>query len=1008
MSSIKQQVAAQRKQGRQAAFDTTDEGNIFVKGARVNNLKNIDVEIPRGKLVVITGLSGSGKSSLAFDTLYAEGQRRYVESLSSYARQFLGRMGKPECDYILGIPPAVAIQQKVVVRNPRSTVGTSTEIYDYLRLLFARVGKTFSPISGQLVKKHTVDDVVEHAQQLPEGARVAILVRVNVPEDRTLQEHIEVLTKSGFARAESDGRFIRLEEVQSYPFNLVIDRVMLPFADQAALSRFADSVEIAFYEGDGEFILKSWYRAEDGTQQVQEMLFSKRFEADGMTFDEPSDMMFNFNSPVGACPKCEGFGKVLGIDEDLVIPNKSLSLYEDCVVPWRGDKMSEWKKYFISRAGEVILSDGQSFPIHRPYYQLTQEQKDLLWQGYPAGVMNRKERDKAAQDSGISEVTGWEESKVLYGIDDFFQMVSENLYKIQYRVMQARYRGKTVCPECHGSRLRREASYVKVGGKSISEIVRMSVSDLIDWFGYLPLSEHDAMIAKRLLTEINNRLHFLQEVGLSYLTLDRLSNSLSGGESQRINLATSLGSALVGSMYILDEPSIGLHSRDTDQLIHVLRELRDQGNTVIVVEHDEEIIRSADWLIDVGPRAGRFGGEISYQGPLGDMSKSDSYTARFMTGRETIDVPKSPRPWSSFIEVRGAVHNNLKNVSVKFPLGVMTVVTGVSGSGKSTLVRDVLYRGLLRWMGEVSDAPGAFAGLEGDMRRIQHIEFIDQNPIGKSSRSNAATYLKAYDEIRKLYAEQPLSKQMGFTPATFSFNVEGGRCEECKGEGTITIEMQFMADLILPCESCHGQRFNNDVLEVQYKGKNIAQVLEMSVNEAIEFFSPDAPADGKKPESLPGANFAEAVVRRLSPLQKVGLGYIKLGQSSSTLSGGENQRVKLAFYLGDVSDDKGRGPSNLRAFADQPKTLFIFDEPTTGLHLHDVRVLLQAFDLLLQRGHTLVIIEHNLDVIKCADHIIDLGPEGGAEGGHLVFQGTPRDLCHCEGSYTARYLQSKF
>jgi len=1010
MSRIKQQVEAQRKQDQRSAFDTTDEGNILVKGARVNNLKNIDVEIPRGKLVVITGLSGSGKSSLAFDTLYAEGQRRYVESLSSYARQFLGRMGKPECDYILGIPPAVAIQQKVVVRNPRSTVGTSTEIYDYLRLLFARVGKTYSPLSGQLVKKHTVNDVVEHAQKLPDGTRLAILVRVTVPEDRTLQEHIEVLTKSGFARAESNGSFIRLDQVESHPFNLVIDRVMLPMSDQAALSRFADSVEIAFYEGDGEFILKAWTKGEDGQQQVQEILFSKRFEADGMTFDEPSDMMFNFNSPVGACPKCEGFGKVLGIDEDLVIPNKALSLFEDCVVPWRGDKMSEWKKYFISRAGEVILSDGQPFPIHRPYYQLTQEQKELLWRGYPAGVMTRKERDKAIQENELSEMTGWEESKVLYGIDDFFQMVSENLYKIQYRVMQARYRGKTVCPECQGSRLRREASYVKVGGKSIAEVVRMSVSDLIDWFSDLKLSEHDAVIAKRLLTEISNRLHFLQEVGLSYLTLDRLSNSLSGGESQRINLATSLGSALVGSMYILDEPSIGLHSRDTDQLIHVLRELRDQGNTVIVVEHDEEIIRSADWLIDVGPQAGRYGGQISYQGTLSDLTKGDSFTARFLTGRETIEVPRTTRPWSSYIEVRGAVQNNLKNVNVKFPLGVMTVVTGVSGSGKSTLVRDILYRGLLRWMGEASDAPGAFAGLEGDMRRIQHVEFIDQNPIGKSSRSNAATYLKAYDEIRKLFAEQPLSKQMGFTPATFSFNVEGGRCEECKGEGTITVEMQFMADLVMPCEACHGQRFNNDVLEVLYKGKNIADVLDMSVNEAIEFFSPSQPEEGEAAVTLPGSNFAEAVVRRLRPLQKVGLGYIKLGQSSSTLSGGENQRVKLAFYLGDISEEKGKSAiSNLRSSKEsEGKTLFIFDEPTTGLHLYDVRVLLEAFDLLLQRGHTLVIIEHNLDVIKCADHVIDLGPEGGSEGGNLVFQGKPRDLCACDGSYTARYLRPKF
>lgn len=984
MGKIIDDINRQRK-GR-ADFDPTDEGNIFVKGARVNNLKNIDVEIPRGKLVVITGLSGSGKSSLAFDTLYAEGQRRYVESLSSYARQFLGRMGKPECDYILGIPPAVAIQQKVVVRNPRSTVGTSTEIYDYLRLLFARIGKTYSPISGQLVKKHTTNDVVERVSQLPDGTKIAILVQAEVPEGRTLEQHIEVLIKSGFARAESNGKFIRLEEVQSSPFNLVVDRFMLPFADAAALSRFSDSVETAFYEGDGEFLIKAWTpKSED----FQLLSFSKRFEADGMTFEEPSDMMFNFNSPGGACPKCEGFGKVMGIDEDLVIPNKALSLMEDCVVPWRGDKMSEWKKYFVSRVGEVILSDGQPFPVHRPYYQLTQEQKDLLWHGYPPGIMSRKERE---DNSEFSEVTGWEESKVLYGIDDFFQMVSENLYKIQYRVMQARYRGKTICPECHGSRLKKEAGYVRINGKSITEIVRMSVLDLIAWFDALVLDEHDALIAKRLLTEIKNRLHFLQEVGLSYLTLDRLSNSLSGGESQRINLATSLGSALVGSMYILDEPSIGLHSRDTDQLIHVLRELRDQGNTVIVVEHDEEIIRSADYLIDVGPNAGRFGGEIVYQGPLQDLSQGETYTAKFLTGREQIPVPASLRPWSSYIEVKGAVQNNLKNVSAKFPLGVMTVVTGVSGSGKSTLVRDILYRGMLRYLGEAGDAPGAFAGFEGDMKRISHIEFVDQNPIGKSSRSNAATYMKAYDEIRKLFADQPLSKQMGFTPATFSFNVEGGRCEECKGDGTITVEMQFMADLVMECEACHGKRFNSDVLEVLYYGKNIADVLDMSVNEAIEFFS--------------AHQEAAAIVRRLLPLQKVGLGYIKLGQSSSTLSGGENQRVKLAYYLGDMVSS--RGSKALASSSTQPHTLFIFDEPTTGLHLYDVRVLLEAFDLLLQCGHTLVVIEHNLDVIKCADHIIDLGPEGGAEGGNLVFQGTPRDLCQVESSYTAKYLRDKF
>ena len=962
--------------------EAPDSGNIIVKGARVNNLKNIDIEIPRGKLVVVTGLSGSGKSSLAFDTLYAEGQRRYVESLSSYARQFLGRMGKPECDYILGIPPAVAIQQKVIVRNPRSTVGTQTEIYDYLRLLFARIGKTYSPVSGTLVKKHTVNDVVEKAQSLPDGTKLAILVKMDVPEGRELADHLDILKKSGFSRVESNGKFIRIEEVSAAPFNLVIDRMMVPFSDQAALSRFADSTETAFYEGDNELLLKAWLP--DGG--IEEILFSKRFEADGMTFEEPSDMMFNFNSPAGACPECEGFGKVLGIDEDLVIPNKSLSLFEDAVVCWRGDKMSEWKNYFIRRCSEVILSDGQPFPVHRPYYQLTQEQKDLLWKGYPAGIMSRKEREAA---SDFDPATGWEESKILYGIDDFFQMVSENLYKIQYRVMQARYRGKTTCPTCHGSRLKKEAEYVKVGGKSISEIVRMSVKDLIPFFKNLQLDEHDATVAKRLLTEINNRLEFLDEVGLNYLTLDRLSNSLSGGESQRINLATQLGSALVGSMYILDEPSIGLHSRDTNQLIAVLRKLRDMGNTVIVVEHDEEIIHSADYLIDIGPGAGLFGGEIVYQGPITDMNEQKrevidrSYTAKFILGEEKIVAPISTRPWQQYIEVKGAVHNNLKNINAKFPLGVMTVVTGVSGSGKSTLVRDILYRSLLRHLGEASDAPGAFAGLGGDVDKIQKIEFIDQNPIGRSTRSNAATYMKAYDEIRRVFADQQMSKQLGFTPATFSFNVEGGRCEECKGEGTITVEMQFMADITMECESCHGQRFNSDVLEVLYNGKNIAEVLDMSVDEAVEFFK----AEPK-------------VIERLMPLKKVGLGYIKLGQSSSTLSGGENQRVKLAYYLSDIVAPASNRSSKVN------HTLFIFDEPTTGLHLHDVRVLLEAFNLLLQRGHTLVIIEHNLEVIKCADHIIDLGPEGGSKGGNLVFQGTPKQLLSCNESYTAKALKN--
>lgn len=922
---------------------------IYIKGARVNNLKNIDVEIPRDQFVVVTGLSGSGKSSLAFDTLYAEGQRRYVESLSSYARQFLGRMGKPECDYILGIPPAVAIEQKVIVRNPRSTVGTSTEIYDYLRLLYARIGKTYSPISNELVKKHTTDDVVMRMQQLPDGTKLALYVVAQVPQGRTLTEHLEVLKKSGFARAEVNGKFVRLEEIETEPLHLVIDRMMTPLTDPAALSRFADSVETAFYEGGGECFVKAWLP--DGT--IKEMMFSKRFEADGITFEEPSDMMFNFNSPVGACPTCEGFGKVMGIDENLVIPNKSLSVYEDAVVCWRGEKMSEWKKYLIDHAAEV------DFPIHRPYYQLTQEQKDMLWHGCQA----------------------------FYGIDDFFKMVSENLYKIQYRVMQARYRGKTICPDCQGTRLKKEASYVKVGGRSITELVSMSVKKLSAFFEQLVLDEHDSKVAKRLLTEIRHRLQFLQDVGLGYLTLDRLSNTLSGGESQRINLATSLGSALVGSMYILDEPSIGLHSRDTDQLIGVLKQLRDQGNTVIVVEHDEEIIRAADYLIDVGPDAGRFGGEIVFQGYIRDIETAQekipipqervekSHTARYLSGQLKIETPATPRPWNSYIAVNGAIHNNLKQISVKFPLGVMTVVTGVSGSGKSTLVRDVLYKGLLRHRGEAGDAPGDFGGFGGDMHRIRHIEFIDQNPIGKSSRSNAATYLKAYDEIRRLYADQQMSKQLGFTPATFSFNVEGGRCEECKGEGVITVEMQFMANLVMECEACHGKRFNSDVLEVKYRDRNIADVLDMSVNEAVEFF-----ADEPK------------IVARLKPLQRVGLGYIKLGQSSSTLSGGENQRVKLAYYL---------------CAEDQPHTLFIFDEPTTGLHLHDVQILLKAFDSLIERGHTLVVIEHNLDVIKCADHIIDLGPEGGEAGGHLVFEGTPRDLCLCEQSYTAKYLRAK-
>jgi excinuclease ABC subunit A len=925
---------------------------IYIKGARVNNLKNIDLSIPRDQLVVITGLSGSGKSSLAFDTLYAEGQRRYVESLSAYARQFLGRMGKPECDYILGIPPAVAIEQKVIVRNPRSTVGTSTEIYDYLRLLFARVGRTYSPVSGEWVKKHTTDDVVRYAESLPDGTRVALMVQMQLPAGRTLSEHVEVLTKSGFSRAEVGGRFVRLDEVTEAPFHLVIDRLALPLSDAATQSRMADSVETAFYEGEGECLLAVWLPDSVSNAEAEalgggrhyERTFSKRFEADGITFEEPSEMMFNFNNPIGACPTCEGFGRVLGIDEELVIPNKSLSLYEDCVACWRGEKMSEWKNQVIAHAAEV------DFPIHRPYYQLTQQQRDQLWHGCDA----------------------------FYGIDDFFRMVSENLYKIQYRVMQSRYRGKTICPTCLGGRLKKEALYVRVGDSTITDLVRRSVDELIPWFAELTLEEHDATIARRLLTEIRTRLGFLHDVGLGYLTLDRLSNTLSGGESQRINLATSLGSALVGSMYILDEPSIGLHPRDTDRLIGVLRKLRDLGNTVIVVEHDEEIIHAADYLIDIGPEAGCNGGEVVFSGTQAEIATADgsrSHTVRFLRGEEQVELPLHPRPWSSYIEVQGAVANNLKQINVRFPIGVMTVVTGVSGSGKSTLVRDLLYRGMMRHLGLGGDAPGAFAGLGGDVHRIRRVEMVDQNPIGKSSRSNAATYMKAYDEIRRLYADQPYARQLGFTPATFSFNVEGGRCEECKGEGTITVEMQFMADLVIECEACHGRRFNSDVLEVRYKGKNIADALDLSVDEAISFFADDP-----------------RIVARLLPLQQVGLGYIKLGQSSSTLSGGENQRVKLAYYL---------------AYDDELPTLFIFDEPTTGLHIHDVRVLLRAFNSLVDKGHTLVVIEHNLDVIKCADHIIDLGPEGGDGGGQLVAQGTPAEVAACDASYTGRYLRDK-
>lgn len=923
------------------------DASIFIKGARVNNLKNIDVTIPRDKLIVITGLSGSGKSSLAFDTLYAEGQRRYVESLSSYARQFLGRMSKPECDYIKGIPPAIAIEQKVSVRNPRSTVGTSTEIYEYLRLLFARIGKTISPVSGREVKKHQVSDVVEKALSYLEGTRFAIYAPVILSDGRSLKEQLEILQKEGYTRLEIAEKIYRIGEIlgseellQSKEVELLIDRLVVS-DDKLLKNRLADSVETAFYEGHNICRLRVY-----PADKVELFEFSKTFEADGITFEEPNDLMFNYNNPVGACPTCEGFGKVLGIDENLVIPDKSLSVYDGAVACWKGDVMSEWLRDFINKSAVY------NFPIYRAYYDLTEAEKELLWHGADG----------------------------LHGIDDFFQHVESNLYKIQYRVMLARYRGKTKCPTCKGSRLKPSALYVKVGGRSIAELVAWPVTELKPFFEQLELNETDAVVAKRLLTEINSRLQFLLDVGLGYLTLDRPSASLSGGESQRINLVKSLGSSLVGSLYILDEPSIGLHSRDTGLLISVLRQLQELGNTVVVVEHDEDIIRMADYIIDVGPKAGRLGGEIVYQGEVDQLDpESDSYTVRYLTGKEKIEVPPFTRPWNQYIEIKGARAHNLKGIDVKFPLNVMTVVTGVSGSGKSSLVRDVFYEGVKRLLDGAQPAVEC-SEITGDYRRIQTIEFVDQHSIGKSSRSNPVTYIGAYDELRKLYANQPLAKQMGYTAAYFSFNKEGGRCEECKGEGQITVEMQFMADITLECEVCHGKRFQPDLLEVEYHGANIYDMLEMTVNQAIEFFESHADAQNKK------------MIKKLRPLQDVGLGYIKLGQTSSTLSGGENQRVKLAYYLGQEKQDA---------------SLFIFDEPTTGLHFHDIKTLLKAFQALIAKGHTVVIVEHHPDVIKCADYVIDLGPEGGKGGGQLVCAGTPKDIIACKESYTGRYLKEK-
>ena len=919
--------------------------NIAIKGARVNNLKNVDVEIPRGKLVVVTGLSGSGKSSLAFDTLYAEGQRRYVESLSSYARQFLGQMNKPECDFIKGIPPAIAIEQKVNNRNPRSTVGTSTEIYEYLKLLYARIGKTYSPISGNLVKKNSPEDLVECMKQRPEGTRFMLLAPIPQRKGRDLSDQLQIYLQQGFSRIALGKEIIRIEEYapkKGDKPSLLIDRLSVSDSNETA-SRLLDSAETAFYEGNGTCMIQFMDEEKPHT-------FSIRFEADGMEFEEPTEQMFSFNSPIGACPDCEGFGRIVGIDEDLVVPNKTLSVYDGAVFCWRGEKMGEWKNEFCRRAPQ------DNFPIFEPYYNLTQEQKDYLWHKGP-----------------------WiEEYGEGISIDNFFNMVKANQYKIQYRVMLARYRGKPICPTCHGTRLKKEASYVKVGGASIIELIEMPITKLKNHFDNLVLDEHDSAIAKRILTEIRNRIDCLLDVGLGYLTLNRLSNTLSGGESQRINLVTSLGSALVGSLYILDEPSIGLHSRDTGRLINVLYRLRDLGNTVVVVEHDEEIIRAADYIIDVGPKAGSYGGNIVYHGDMNGIEKgSNSYTLKYLLGEETIEVPKHRRTSNNFINIKGARENNLKGIDVNIPLNVFTVVSGVSGSGKSTLVRDILYRSLMRHFGNTCDAPGQCEGVDGALKQLCGVEFIDQNPIGKSSRSNPVTYLKVYDDIRHLFAQQPLAKQLGFGAGYFSFNSDGGRCEECKGEGTITVSMQFMAALKLECEACHGKRFKNEVLEVKFHGKNIHDILEMTIGDAINFFQ----EHGQK-----------RIAENLQPLQDVGLAYIKMGQSSSTLSGGENQRVKLAYYLSQQSD--------------RP-TMFIFDEPTTGLHFHDIKKLMKSFERLLERGHTLVVIEHNIDVMKCADHIIDLGPEGGDEGGNLVACGTPEEVAKCEVSYTGQFLKEK-
>ena len=915
--------------------------NIIIKGARLHNLKNIDVVIPRNKLVVITGLSGSGKSTLAFDTLYAEGQRRYVESLSSYARQFLGKLHKPKVDYIKGIAPAIAIEQKVNSTNPRSTVGTSTEIYDYIKLLFARIGETYSPISGNLVKKHTVTDVTNFVKSFKEDTKLLLLCPIAINEDRDLKTVLKVLSQQGYARIKYEDQIFRIDELPTNQKNysnlkLVVDRVIVK-DDEDFYNRLSDAIQTAFFEGNGVCVIQN---ITDNTTTE----FNNKFELDGTLFYEPNTHFFSFNNPYGACPKCEGYGNVIGVDEDLVIPNTGISIYDDAIYPFRTDSYRHYKEELITHAYKFDI------PIHKPWFELTQEQKNLVWKG----------------------------NKDFYGINHFFTALEEKSYKIQNRVMLSRYRGKTTCIECNGKRLRKEANYVKVGNKTISDLVTLPLDELSDFFKQLKLNKYEQKIGKRLLTEIHNRLEFLQNVGLNYLTLNRTSNTLSGGESQRINLATSLGSSLVGSMYILDEPSIGLHPKDTERLINVLQDLRDLGNTVIVVEHDEDIMKAADYIIDIGPKAGTFGGHIVAEGSYNDILKSDSLTAKYLTEEFEIETPKTRRNSKNFIQIVGARENNLQNIDAKFPLNSLTVITGVSGSGKSTLVKKILYPAMQKKMIGYGDKIGQHTEVTGSYDQIKHIEFIDQNPIGRSSRSNPVTYIKAYDDIRALLSSQKISKIRNYKPKHFSFNVDGGRCEVCNGEGVVTIEMQFMADVHLQCDNCNGKRFKKEVLEVNFEGKNIDDILNSTIDDAVAFFI--------KHQQIKIAN-------KLKPLQDVGLGYVQLGQSSSTLSGGEAQRIKLASFLvkGNTKD----------------KALFIFDEPTTGLHFHDIKKLLASFNALIDKGHSIIVIEHNIELIKCADYIIDLGLDGGKKGGQLIFEGTPEELIKNKKSYTAPYLKEK-